>query len=338
MHITISERLKPFSQLPGTLCPLPGTKFVAQVYPSKVILFDNTKAPMAAVREISIPIPCAMEKFTVLLDLERPSIVVWGWCGELYVRYRLLANETKDDLLLVQEKGELFPPTEKPPLPKVVFERLSLGSHKKQDWQLVKRRNNLMEILPHWFVLGQLSPFYEEKKGDSLLDSARQAIDSHMPDQGADALLNVFNAGCEGILVPCINDSLHQGFGLPVVNGEYPLALLSEGAQLIRSLFFTTKEKRATILPCLPTAFHCGRIVGLNWEGVGKVDIEWTKKQIRRLHFTPSIDTTVCFHFSKEMASYRLWRNTKDKGRRINCGESFEVKASNVYRLDRFEK
>lgn len=340
MYITIAERLRPFSHLPGTLCPIPGTSLAVQVFPSKICLYSLATATPAFLREIDVALPCPMKEFSVMVDIERPSIAVWGWCEKIFVRYRIVANTSKDDIVIMQEKGPewLFLATQKQSLPTTHFERLSLGCHKKQDWELVRRRNDLKEILPHWFALGQLAPQSVDRGGESLLNDARKAIVAREPDAAAKALLSTFQAGFQTLLAPQLIDSNRNGFAHPPVDAASPLVLLSEGAKLIRSLFFSVDSNRATILPCLPTMFHCGRVVDLVWEGKGLIDMEWTKKLIRRLHFKATADGIVTFQFSKEMVSFRLWADTKDKGRRLKCGESFEVKAGKVYRIDRFEK
>ncbi len=65
-----------------------------------------------------------------------------------------------------------------------------------------------------------------------------------------------------------------------------PLAFLTEGARLIRNHFIEEEPNGIKILPALPPECHAGRLINVAIKGVN-LDLEWSKKTIRRLILRP---------------------------------------------------
>lgn len=331
MRITIAQRFQPFSHLPGVMCLLAGTTLRFQIFPTLILVSDLSGADPKALGEIPLPLNAPFDKFTVLQDLEKSKISIYGKAGKVFQRFHLSSDA--GELLLLNDKNERigipFKVSVNPhPL---ATERLSLGNHKAQDWCLVKRRNDLAEILPLWLRLGQSLPVQKISTKPSLLLKC-------LEDKAHQDFLNLFKAGFDGILSPRSQDSQHQGYPVdPIYKGDPLLALLTQGGQAIRSLFIEQQERNISILPHLPQEFHCGRFIGIQLAGIGVLDIEWTKKQIRKMILAPTSNQTVQFDFGKKIKSFRLTQGSQPKGSRLIASSSIDIHTGESYLFDRFE-
>ncbi len=148
--IQIEHKFRPFSHLPGTKCPVPGSDYEVEVFPTKI------KIPGAP--DVTLPFTKPVKDFTVQLDLERQCIFIWGQAPEGYFRLKLEALE--EGLVLtglrglkfrqvIAGGGKTFGPA---------TERLFLGCTKAQDWELMRKRCNSQELGPMLFFLGQQVP------------------------------------------------------------------------------------------------------------------------------------------------------------------------------------
>ncbi len=322
MHIRIAERLRPFSHHPGTKVILPRSKIVLELYPTLFIVGDQ-KIPL----ELTGPV----KEFTVQLDLEKGCVWVWGFYQEGYRRFCLWSESGAFKIAAVRG-GETV---DHPKFSTSAFERLSLGSHKKQDWCLVKRRGDLKEIVPHWLRLAQLLPSVE-RHDQGVLDYLRQ-----IPKEKTtlnENILNLYHLGFDGIFHPRLDDRDHLGVFLPSVTGSpSPLALIAQGAEFLRSLFIEEGEQ-IKILPCLPPQFHCGRLIFIDLGEIGALHIEWSKKMIRRMVFNSASDRDQTFVFQKEVKNFRFRKADEKKGKIISSGSSLSFSSDSVYYFDRFEK
>jgi hypothetical protein len=300
-RITIAQRLRPFSHVPGTKLLLPGSGNQLVIYPTLIVVDDQ---------EISIPLTGPVDDFTVQLDLEKGCVKVWGHYKEGFLRYRIHAT-TDGSYTIVTEKSpqDIFPQSEKNLFQMPHCERLSLGKDKSQDWDMVVRRKDLTEILPFWHRLGQLLPETPTGKFD--------------PD-----FLNLFQAGFEGLLSPRLKDTQHQGLSLPKMSS--PLALLTQGAQLIRSLFIIQKGDQLEILPNCD--FHQGRMIDISCGSLGTLDIEWTKKTLRRVVFHSKVNGEITFKFPKDLKTFRL-----TPGKKMSVDTPILVNEGITYLFDNFE-
>ena len=321
MQIRIAERLRPFSHTAGTCCILPGSTLRLQVFPSLIRIHDMTAEPKL-VKEFPIDVEGPVIDFTVQQDLEKGHILIWGQGQGGYFKHKEVLP------------GFTFPQN---------LSRLSLGNHKAQDWDLMTRRLSFEEIFPIWHRLGQMTPILQSPTSFqgtlALLEECRQKIEGRKILEILPAFKKVFLAGFEGMLSPRLEDSQHQGFSLSEVTDPSlsPLWLLTQGAELIQSLFLKREDQAFLVLPALPPDFHCGRLLGVQVEGLGKVDIEWTKKEIRRMGILVEIEGEYALRFSKDIAQFRLRQNAKEKGSIHKASSPLSLKAGYAF-LDNFQK
>jgi hypothetical protein len=275
--IEIREKLAPFSHMPGVRCLVPLSDYTVQVYPAALLVQGQ-----------KIPLPFHFPDFTVQMDLERDCLWLWD------KKHRLKLHATETGLYLGDERiatdGKTFP--------KQPCERLSLGNWKAQDWDLVRRRHNLLEIAPALFLLGQKTPV--------------QGTKITHPE-------HFFLAASQNLCVPTQEEAAL--LGLPPLNME-PLALFHASYQTFRSYLLDG----ASILPHLPPEWHAGRALGLQTP-FGTLDLEWSKKTIRRMIVHATESQEVAFKF-KRVKSCRCNGKASDGAVQLEAGKD--------YLLDRF--
>jgi hypothetical protein len=97
-------------------------------------------------------------------------------------------------------------------------------------------------------------------------------------------------------------------------------------------------ETEVEILPCLLPELHAGRMCGFMCEEMGRFDLEWTKKKIRRLIFHSAKDQELQLHFQSGLKSFRLRREGSKISSNKTCGEVLSFVANATYFFDRFQK
>jgi hypothetical protein len=322
MKIKIAERLRPFSLIPGASCVLPGSCFVLEAFPTQLRI---------AGREWKMPLTGPVTGFTLQQDLEKNCVYVFGKAKEGYFRVRVEASDS--GFQITAEKGPLksaFIEAEVPYVSKILFERLSLGNHKSQDWDQVQRRCDLKEILPVLFCLGQKIPLLPPQP---LTGTARLLELPEDRKQLPAALEALFKAAFRNILVPRLMDDQHQGLVVEEPGLGNPFFLLQEGAKRVRALFFKQNERRLSFLPNLPIPFDSGRMLGLQAPGIGEIDIEWSKKILRRVILRATTSGEVLFDLQNEIKSFRVGKKKK-----LKSNEPLLLEAGKTYNLDRFQK
>jgi hypothetical protein len=340
VRIAIAERLRPFTHVPGTSFVLPGSSFNVEIFPA-CIRFNDA--------EIALDIEGPVDGFTALQDLENGTIRVFGESQKGYFRYALEAIHEGKEIAISVEKppanGIVFAGADKTE-PKIIFsdkakshsyaslERLSLGSHKKQDWELIMRRLSFTEIFPIWHRLGQMVP--ELSSNDRLFANCKEAIAANAPEKILSEFKKVFLAGFTGVLTPRLIDTDHHGINIPKI--DFDQTLLTEGKKLIRSLFVQEREKGIHILPALPPEFHCGRLVDAHCGKQGMLSLEWTKKSIRLMTFHALENQTITFWFADHERKCRLRSSNKDRGVDYIPGSPIEIAAGQDYWFDNFER
>lgn len=339
MSIKIRERLHPFSHLPGISCLIPKSRLIVQVFPT-LLRFSNGE-------EILLELQGPVQGFTVEQDLEKGRIAVYGRASQGYFRYWIEQEEkaisVRFDKFPIFKEDYLIPQAmEKIPLSK---ERLSLGMHKTQNWELIRQRSDLKEIFPIWLRLGNLLPELSEATKDvgmlQLLKKCEEKIAAKEKKTVAQSFLNLFLAGFSDMLVPRLEDTQFQGL---VPQGEFspaecsPLLLLKKGASCIRSLFFQEDQDLFFLLPCLPVEFNCGRYLGLTTLAGDELDLEWSKKTLRQVVLHPKHSRPVKFALQKSLKSFRVRTSLQDRGQRHEAEESLMVTAGTLLLFDRFQK
>jgi hypothetical protein len=336
MNITIAHRMHPFSHKMGSVFLLPNSHFKVELFPTLLRFTDleNRMEPL----EIRLFIRGPIQSFTAELNLETGSICVFGNTLDGYIRYSLSCKAS--ELLLLCEKtpstlqikygstlSQLKPKqTLAIPVPfclesQGLQERLHLGIHKAQDWELMQRRFNLQEIFPFWLALAQWVPpvTYEDNAQGmfSLIYKCQTAIEKKEKLQIISCFKNVFLVAFEGVFVPRLFDSDYQGI-LDVEEKTLPAAaLLLQSAKLLRRLFFVEEKSLFSILPCVPPELHCGRIIQLQTTKLDRIDIEWSKKRLRRIFIQTSNTRSVICQIPKDISSCRLRVHRKDKGQKL---------------------
>ncbi len=369
MRISIAERLRPFCHLPGISTIIPGLGWQVQVFPCLIRMYYFKDAFPLLLTEVNLELKGPIQQFTVCNDLEKGRVTIGGETREGWVRYHLISSQQQKGLRLLIDRaptqgilmhqGNICRQMHKNEWldiqdsisPNFSFEayqlpacdRLSLGNHKAQDWELIKRRSTLSEIFPLWHRLGQLLPAINEpivEEGNlALLAACQKSLQQGRPEETQQIWLHLFQAGFHSLLVPRLKDEEYQGFSHlpPLVNVQVsPLILLTEGSRLIRQLFIQQKGKEIAILPHLLPSLPQGRLISVPLEGVGVISLEWTKKTIRQLILFAEQDQEVCLHFRSDVRSYRWRQHPKEQGERKSCNSPLLLKKNCYYFFDNF--
>jgi hypothetical protein len=323
MQIKIAERLKPFTHLPGQFVPVLKTSFAVKPFPEKVELYSLKESQPKLIQTLFFSVKGPVEQFTVILNLEKKKIEVFGIESRGRFQYEILASSSP--FIRIKKAPEGFNLLQEPLVLKeeispLELTRLSLGSSKKGDMPLIRSRQNLQEILPYWLFLGQMIPSlpYVKEGTLSLLDKR--------------SLKSLFLAGFEGLFCPRAHDREYQGFDCPpVLKNSSPLPILSEAVNLILSLFIEERGQQLNILTNPGEEFHSGRLLDVPFFG-GKLSFEWSKKQLKKLFIEPSSDGELNLNVAKNLKSCRFQNET-----RVLCPFLIHFKAGQKLVLDRFQ-
>ena len=367
MRILVAERLRPFCHLPGTTTILPGCGYQVQIFPCLIRIYHLHKSLPLLLTELSLDLKGPIQQFSVHNDLEKGKVIVSGKTATGWMRYylvsalqgegfRLFVEHAPESGFSIQAEENCFVLRDKEwfdfgntsssfiPYQVPACDRLSLGSHKAQDWELIKRRFDLKEILPLMHRLGQLipvTPIPHTCEGTlSLLEDCRQSLISERPEKGEERWRH-FLLGCwNGMLVPQLEDNHYQGLipVKPLASLDIsPLVILSEGARLIRTLFVQQDKEYLSILPYLLPSLSCGRLLNVPLEDEGMLSLEWTKKTIRRLILYTGQKQEWILKFHSHMRSYRLRQRESDKGERKNDQAKLFLEKNCHYLFDNFK-
>jgi hypothetical protein len=373
MKISIAERLKPFSHRIGEACLVPGAEAYVRVYP-RIIEINTLSNDNLLVLQTDIVGP--LKDFTIMQDLEKGVISIWGKSDTGFFRYHISALEgCPSSLIIVAEKGISFACEQVerfirlddvriPALPKGESylvsvkgphdhsgaligispnddSRLSLGSHKKQDLTLMTRRNDAKEFLPLCYRLGNLLPplpVLHEKGGTlSLLRKIEKLIEEKEHNHIVPELMRVLQIAFEGLFVPSLSDVHHHGVVLP--SFKQPRAavyLVKRMQEIIGSLFLRCEaEDTVSVLPSVPPEFPCGRFLNIACPH-SSIDLEWTKKKLRRLIIHGEEDGGLNLVFRKGLKSFRLRGPTGLKIIKVDGPVKLEIVKDQDYELDCF--
>jgi hypothetical protein len=325
VKIEIGEKIKPFSHVSGTRALVPCSSFVVQLFPALLRVEGD--------RDYPIQITGPVKEFTVQLDLEKQCVWVWGIAKEGYFKFRLEAMEEGLTLYLdraptagLQIGDKRFQAKQKalltaaPSYLKVDrVERISLGNMKAQEWDQVWRRMDLKEIVPALFLLGQMTPHKSEAIGgtESLL---KAHFDLFVQTAFSD------------LLIPRLQDTQFQGIAPSHQGSGDPHSLLTKAYRHLRTLLLEEANPTLKILPHLPVEWDCGRATALHVEGLGDLDLEWSKKTIRRMVIRAAKTSHAKLLFAKPVAIFRL------DGKLIDNGSTLAFEAGSTYHFDRFQK
>lgn len=329
MPIKIAYRLHPFCHLPGTTCLIPGSDWQIQVFPT---LFKFKNLISQEEKRFSLDVEGPVRDFTVHMNLEKLRVEISGHTARGYRRY--LVNLDKAGILINLEKEKM---TEIVPVffkaGPLSCERLSLGSHKQLDWELVCRRLDLKEIFPVWLRLGQITPTTEptyEGVASLLKECSKLDVITHFT--------KLFLAGFKSMLTPRLFDDAYQGIvACAHIPDTSSLILLTQGAKLIRSLFFQEAGDTFSFLPVLSPDFHEGKFVDVMTEAGDRISFEWSKKFLKTVEIFPNKTRDVTLSLQKSIKSFRLRHSLKEKGKKCQAYLSVTLQQGKMLYLDRFE-
>lgn len=318
MRIESRLKLAPFSHRPGTCCLIPTTTWEVTVYPAK-LMFRNLADGER--KEYSPPVEGPVKGFTTLLDLERGRIEVFGKGAKGYFRYFLTGAG------LEFAKGEKIPlsflqPALLTPNPL----RLSFGIHKKQDWDLMVRRQELTELVPFWIKMAQwIPPVCLKRKGEGTLS---------LLEKGKFDLF--FQAGFQGILSPRFNDENFLGLISEEIIPDSPIGLLHLSAEMLLKQFFYEEKNTFYFLPHLPTEFHSGKITSIETKEGDRIAMEWSKKLLKKVIIEPKSSRKVSLALKSKIAGFRLRRNQKEVGEKWGNKQPLLLEGGKILYLDCF--
>ncbi len=332
MKIAIAERLRPFSHSPGISCLIPGTRWHVQAFPMQLIFTSPTGDQQTFHLQLKGPVA----GFTLLQDLERGFVSLFGRWKEGFFSWKIEAKEAALWLFLerapdegctlqgcsLMRKGSIRICAIDEALPLISHERFSLGCHKKQEWESMQKRSDMAEIAPFWMRLAQLTPYQERviAADEPLITLLHRLFQGHF----------------RSMFLPVLKDDLYQGF--------YPAETLSplhEGAHLIRQALFQEEIGKSTLyklLPGLPSLWHCGRMINLSASDGNRLDVEWSKKQLRRLVIYPASSSSISLVLPPGIKSFRLRTSMEKPGIRVPAFSLLSLESKIPIFLDRFEK
>ena len=287
--------------------------------------------------DIPLDLHGPMQEFTIEQNLEKGCIWISGHALEGHFRLQLLALQETIELSAdrAPQKGILCNGQKLLPKEKLAWkwaglylenagqERLSLGSHKSQDWMLVWRRMDLSEILPILFHLSQWTP------------------ETPFSDCGMARLLEkdfslFLRAAFFGILAPRLVDDQHQGLLPPekISESANPCSLIAAAGEKIRRLFVEEADGQICFPP--QKIFSSGRMTNVQLSNIGALDLLWSKCTMQQMVLRAHQDADVRFYLPG-LGSFRLRRGA-EKGLRKFASDALHFQAGQEYWLDQFQK
>jgi len=310
MRIQIKEKFRPFSHEPGTICLIPRTTWEARIFPAK-IFFHNLET--FEEKEVNLDTLGPVQGFTVQVDLERGEVSVFGKGKRGHFRY------------LLDEKQ--FPFLKKVEIP-LSKKRLHLGVGKAQDFSLMRRRMDMAEIFPFWLKMALFIP----------------KVDLPKKTMGTMALLEegkldlAFQASFQGIFSPRLSDENFLGL-IPEtgkVEGISPIGILHEGAKRIEELFFYEEGDTWNFLPNLLKEFHAGRFLQIGTKEGDLIDLEWSKKTLKKATIRPAKTREVSLILQRGIKTFRIRKSPRQKGQ--IASKNVDLTKGQILYLDRFTK
>lgn len=322
MTLSIALRMQLFSHRPGTCAPMPLSNLYCQWFPTRLKIFpisQNASTPPSPLVELALEQSGPSKDFTVTLDLEHPSVCMHQQSPSGFQHLRLHVDAEKGlvltalrgqvtlhfkglpKTLLHKETFPLLPPEAfvSTPLP-AHFERLSLGSHKKQEIVPFSVKRDLFTQLPFLMRLGALMP----ASAPILYSGSASLLALTFTEETLDTLLRVCFFD---LFVPQLTDGEHQGDLLPApLPQEDPICLLSETSSKLRQLLFKMDGSTLHLLPHLPPSFHAGRFLNIDCGSLGVLNFSWTKRCMREMHFIAHQTGSMRLALPKEIRRFRL--------------------------------
>lgn len=349
-RIEIRKKLRPFSTRAGIQVPLPAFEMTCKIYPMKVIFekkgnealelyWKFSQDPQKIVTTFDlfhqrIEVQLTFESGVFYYDLiqSKEGLVLnprrqscgsasFKWDSKTFKKVSL-----KENVLLLKDRVHL----------KESMEQLSLGSHKKQEIERIFKDEDFKEILPMLFNLGQYASETSTKAVGSLkvIEEAYKLLVSRGHDQILSVLKPLLSSAFSGIFVPHIEDVFHWRQESKLEKCPTRFALLEKFYKLIRAFFIESSPMSLSLLPHLPKELFCGRLLQIKERDL-LIDLEWTKKKLRRLKIKSLIDQSIQLKFQKGIQKCRLRVDNKSMLFKNTSSQHFEK--NKTYLFDRFE-
>ncbi len=363
MMIKIFEKKIPFTKTFGKEFLIPRTTLRATFFPTRIDFHELSSAHPFFMGTVALdllePKDCLFQ-----LDLEKGLIRVSGSSQSGSFQYTVYADFASKSLQLVVKKGDVTPSSNNITIEtddngsfnlifseewrcldrRPHFECLSFGVNKKQDTDLMLRRFDMAELMPFWYQLAQWVPKQDKAVYEgvaSLIPSCCSAIINGDKSTILEPFQKLFKASFEGVFSPTLVDNFHQGFSINPITDKSkanPLQLLVEGALLIRSFLIQSCEGGFTLLPSLPVELHCGRALKIALSDKALIDIEWSKKQLRRAVIHPLKDADLQLKMPPYVKTFRIRESEREKGQIFSNGDTLTLVKDEILFLDHFRK
>ncbi|MEM8628797.1 MAG: hypothetical protein AAGF04_01810 [Chlamydiota bacterium] len=312
MSVKITTTCAPFSQAFGCFVPLLKTSWTVQIYPTCLLFQGEGKGA-----KVTFSMTGPFSSFLCTLAPDRERIEIRGKGQEGFFSFHIVSE--KSIRLVVKKKPDSCSlhfsgtPLEEIPVYSVPKnrEKLSLGVHKKQDIEAIRRRGDLQEILPIWHGIARLYP------------REKEAIFSDLS-----LFYRTFWAEFGGIFCPQEDPFLLK---IPQKISQP----FSYGSQLISSLFFQQKGNTLHFLPKMQFPF--GKMTGIEAEKIGILDFAWSKKKVRKVVLRATTSTEITLRVSG-MRHFRLFENQKLHTKKMLLTRAIEIAKGRLYVFDRFER
>ena len=355
MRIKIDQKYAPFTHVPGSFLMIPKSMYRMQVFPTKLCIehVDTKK-----VTELDVLITGPIKNFTVICDLEKGCVRISGTSIEGYFYYAIFAGKKSIDLHVkrspkegmtfrIGSKEHHLSSKETHSIIKEnsislteTKERISFGNFKQQDFDKIKSRQDISEIIPLLMFYERYLPQKIKPLDISipLMDELERFIAAKDRMKLEQAILNIFNVHFDGIFTTVFHDKNHLGLTAAIDSmGINSFIILKRLIDLLKSLFIQVDGNNINILPVLPVSFHAGRYTDIN-AGDISVGIEWSKKLIKKMEVSSKIAGEYKLHLQRGIKSYRIRKNTKERGIKMRVSNSLMIPNEGILYLDRFEK
>lgn len=344
----IAHRFRPYSHAPGTSCLIPSTDCMVKAFPACFFVFSSCEQ----VFELHFPFKERVKSFTVMQDLESSKVLVSGLSEKGFFSYSLYPSQgalffklergPKEGLSLsIKRKEEnsvehllvknslavcKLPYVEK----EISEEKIFFGVHKAQEWSSIEKRKNPKEYLPLCYLLAQtILPF----------TSWKNPLETPSKATFLEEMQELFICFFDGMMIPRAQSKPYLGMDTSekeVPSALFHLPLLAKTFAKIREVILIENEKTIQILTQLPPQLDSGRALNMKVRQ-GLIDLEWSKKSIKKLRLTVFEPGAFDFCFEKTIKSFRLKGNLDKTSRRCSCETPLFLEPG-FYLLDQFQK
>lgn len=344
MFIKIAKKHILFSSRPKACYLVPKTSYLVTCYPTRLVFEDlglegkNIEFVWKHTGKIS--------QFLTTLDLEKGFIEIAWRDDSGYYKIHVSCQDQK--LLARLKKGSLHCITHKCDTEDIfilakdiqekkidTLEKLSLGMHKALKYESLFLREDLKEILPLLYTQAQCVTDSHIDGNCAILKFLREVQKAPI-DKKLDKLLDVYKAGFSA-LIPKLTDDFYQGYyKQDDVQGLSSLVLLNRLKDLIRGMFFEQKENVLSVLQQM--LFPFGRMKNIHCKDLGFLDIEWSKKQIKKAIFYSKNKGTIRLSLHPSIKSFRIRKSRSDIGQAYVPMQEIFINPDEMILFDRFQK